>query len=75
MAQESYYFPHDYNPFDDIQFDGMVAKHGIIGYGVFWRLIEMLHVDADHMLEFEPYIYESVANKLSISSEQVEKII
>jgi hypothetical protein len=27
------------------------------------------------MLEFEPYIYESVANKLSISSEQVEKII
>ena len=75
MSQETLYFPHDYNPFDDTQFEALVLKHKAVGYAVFWRLVEMLHANADHVLPFENHIYLSVASKFSISTEEVEKII
>jgi len=75
MAQEGLYFPHDYAPFDDIKFEAFVIKHGVTGYGVFWRLVEMLHSNADHLLELEPYVYTSVGARLSVSAQQVESII
>ena len=75
MAQETFYFPHDYSPFDDMKFEAFVIKHGVIGYGVFWRLIEMLHSNEDHLLELEPYVYESVGAKLKLTPKQVEVVI
>jgi len=75
MAQETLYFSHDYNPFDDTQFESMVSKHKAVGYAVFWRLIEMLHSNADHILPFEQHIYVSVAFKFSITPKEVETII
>ena len=75
MAQDTLYFPHDYDPFDDIKFEGMVAKHGAVGYSVFWRLVEMLHSSADHNLLLDGYVYDSISGRLSIPSEQVEMVI
>jgi len=75
MAQESLYFSHDYNPFEDPQFEAFVSKHKAVGYAVFWRLIEMLHANADHRLPFEQYIYSSVAFKFALSPQDVENII
>jgi hypothetical protein len=75
MSQETLYFPHDYNPFDDTQFEALVLKHKAVGYAVFWRLVEMLHANADHILPFENHIYISIASKFSISPEVVEEII
>ena len=75
MAQDTLYFPHDYNPFDDIMFDALVAKHGVVGYGVFWRLVEMLHTNSDHLLRFEEYIFEAIAIKFSIETELVQTVV
>lgn len=75
MAQETHYFSHDYNPFEDTQFESMVSKYKAVGYAVYWRLVEMLHANADHLLPFETHIYTSVAFKFSITSEEVETII
>jgi len=75
MAQETLYFQHDYNPFEDIRFEALVANHGVIGYGIFWRLIEMLHTSADHLLAFDDCVYESVSGKLSVPTNQVKIII
>lgn len=75
MAQETFYFPHDYDPLQDIRMEAFVSKHGAVGYGVFWRLVELLHMDSDHRLPFKTYIYESVANKFKIKADIVEKII
>lgn len=75
MAQETLYFPHDYNPFEDTQFEAFISKHKAVGYAVFWRLVEMLHSSASHRLPFEYHIYASVAFKFSITPEEVEAII
>lgn len=75
MAQETLYFSHDYNPFEDTQFESMVSKHKAVGYAVYWRLVEMLHANADHLLPFENHIYTSVSFKFSITPKEVETII
>jgi uncharacterized protein YdaU (DUF1376 family) len=75
MAQETLYFPHDYDPFSDMKFEIFVIKHGVVGYGVFWRLVEMLHLNEDHVLQRQSYVYISVASRLSVTPEQVENII
>jgi hypothetical protein len=75
MAQETLYFPHDYEPFSDMKLAQLVKKHGVIGYGVFWRIVELLHQDADHHLPFMLYVYEDIADKLSVTPKQVETII
>jgi len=75
MAQDTLYFPHDYNPFDDIRFEAFVIKHGAIGYAVFWRIVEMLHSESSHKLESKQYVYESIGGKLKIDTSIVEGII
>jgi hypothetical protein len=75
MAQETLYFSHDYNPFEDTQFESLVSKHKATGYAVYWRLVEMLHASASHTLPFESHIYTSVAFKFSIKPKDVETII
>ena len=75
MAQETLYFSHDYNPFEDMQFDAMVGMYGITGYGVFWRLVEMLHANADHALMFDNGLTYAIANKLHIEETVVEEVI
>ena len=75
MAQETLYFSHDYNPFEDTQFEAFVSKHKAMGYAVYWRLVEMLHSSASHSLPFEQHIYMSVAFKFSINPKDIELII
>lgn len=75
MAQDTLYFPHDYNPFEDTQFEWFISKHKATGYAVYWRLVEMLHSSASHTLPFESHIYSSVAFKFGITPEEVETII
>jgi hypothetical protein len=75
MAQETLYFPHDYNPFDDAKFKALIKKHGSYGYSVFWRTVELLHQNLDHILPRKKYIYIDIAESLLITSEKVEEII
>jgi len=75
MAQETLYFSHDYNPFGDTQFEAFVSKHKAIGYAVYWRLVEMLHSNASHLLPFEQHIYMSIAFKFSLTPKEVESVI
>jgi len=73
--KDAYYFPHDYNPTNDPKMQSFLSQFGATGYGVYWRLIEMLHEDRNHHLPFEKYIYMSVAIQMKLTPEEVEKII
>ena len=75
MAQDTLYFPHDYNPIDDTGLRLLVKRHGAKGYGTFWRIIELLHQDADHKLRFIQPIYEKIADELFIEPTFVESLI
>lgn len=73
--REIYYFQHDYNPTNDPKVICLLGNHGGLGYGVFWRIIEMLHQEETHKLPKKLYIYEAIAKQMLASAKQVEAIV
>lgn len=64
MAKDTYYFSHDYDPTGDPKMAAMIGEYGAIGYGIFWRIVEMLHSDKDHKLPIKKYIFQAIAKQL-----------
>lgn len=75
MAKETYYFSHDYNPIGDPKMQAMTSKYGGMGYGIFWRLVEMLHSESDHSLPFKKFVFMGVAEQMKTTPEFVEGFI
>lgn len=75
MSKEAFYFPHDYEAIGDPKLQALVGEFGAVGYGVFWRIIEMLHSDQDHKLPLKQYIFIAIAKQMLTSAEQIEAII
>lgn len=75
MAQDTLYFSHDYDPLSDSGLRRLVRKHGAVGYGVYWRIVEYLHRNADHMIKFDSGIVDDISDDLLISKEQVDSVI
>ena len=67
----SYYFPHDYDAMQDEKIKRMLRKHGMIGYGVFWAIIEMLYINANALRTD----YEGIAYDFRTNSDIVESVI
>ena len=63
MTKESYYFPHDYEPTGDPKIQALIGEYGATGYGIFWRVVEMLHSNAEHKLPFKNYIFLAIAKQ------------
>lgn len=72
---KDYYFQHDYNPTTDAKIQAMLSVYGDWGYGLFWRLIEMMHREGDHSILMKRYVFTSFAQHKSTSVEQVEKFV
>lgn len=75
MAKDAYYFSHDYDPLGDPKMQAMVAEFGGLGYGIFWRIAEMLHADSDHKLALKPYVFKAIAIQMKTEPEYVENFI
>jgi plasmid maintenance system killer protein len=75
MSKEAFYFPHDYEAIGDPKLQALVGEFGAVGYGVFWRIIEMLHSDQEHKLPLKQYIYIAIAKQMLTSAEQIEAIV
>lgn len=73
--KDTYYFSHDYNPTSDPKIQALIGEHGAVGYGLYWRIVEMLHEEATHKLPCKKYIYLALAKQMSTSVEQVEIIV
>jgi|GEM_PF-6350905 len=50
MPKDAYYFKHDSNASNDPKMIAMLMRHGMEGYGRFWRLVEMLREQRDYRL-------------------------
>lgn len=70
--KESYYFSHDYSTTNDPKIQALLGKYGAKGYGIYWRVVEILHEEQDHKLQLKPYVFEAIA---STFKEDVELII
>ena len=71
----TYYFPHDYEPTSDPKIQALLGEYGAEGYGVYWRIVEMLHSDDGHELPMKQYLYLAVAKQMLTTVERVQEII
>jgi hypothetical protein len=71
----NYYFSHDYNTAIDPKITCLLSDHGGMGYGIFWRIVEILHQEKKHVLPLEDYIYSAMAKQMLTTPEKVKEII
>ena len=71
MGKDTFYFSHDYNSRSDEKIKLLIRKHGILGYGVFWAIIEDLYNNAN-ALRLD---YEGIAYDLRIDVKIAESVI
>lgn len=75
MAKNTFYFPHDFEPTSDPKIQAMIGNHGGLGYGIYWRIIEMLHSNNEHKLPFKKYIIEAIAKQMQANAKQVDDLL
>ena len=73
--KDTYYFSHDYNPTSDPKIQALIGEHGAVGYGLYWRIVEMLHEEGTHKLPCKKYIYLALAKQMSLDVDTVELVI
>jgi hypothetical protein len=69
--KETYYFTHDYNTRSDIKIKKLLSKHGYLGYGIYWAIIEDLYQNAN-ALRLD---YECIAYDLRTDNELVKSVL
>lgn len=69
--KETFYFSHDYNACMDEKIKKLLKKHGMTGYGIFWRIVEDLY-NNDNSLEID---YEGIAYDLHSDAKIVQSVI
>lgn len=75
MKKDTFYFSHDYSTTSDPKIQAFLSMFGASGYGVFWRIIEMLHEDQQKKLPLKKYIYIAIGFQLKIDPVEIEKMI
>lgn len=71
MAKETFYFSHDYNARSDMKIKKLISKHGMLGYGVYWAIVEDLYNNANALqLDCEVIAYD-----LRVISDLVESVL
>ena len=71
MKKDTFYFSHDYNARLDDKIKQLIRKHGLLGYGCYWAIIEDLYNNAN-ALRLD---YDGIAFDLRINIEQAKSII
>lgn len=69
--KDTFYFSHDYNARQDSKIKKLLAKHGLLGYGIFWSLIEDLYNNANAL----PTDYDSIAYDLRTDKNLIKDIV
>ena len=71
MSKDTFYFSHDYNSRNDEKIKFLLRKHGLLGYGLFWSIIEDLYNNANALRTD----YEGIAYDFRIDVSIVKSVI
>lgn len=71
MPKDTFYFSHDYNARNDEKIKMLIRKHGMMGYGVFWAIVEDLYNNANALRTD----YEGIAYDLRLHSDIVKSVV
>jgi hypothetical protein len=66
--KKSYYFQHDFEAISDPKIQYILAKFGAEGYGLWWRIVEMLHQDEHNRLPLKPYVFFALDGQLALDN-------
>ena len=66
--KKSYYFQHDFEAITDPKIQYILAKFGAEGYGLWWRIVEMLHQDEHNRLPLKPYVFFALDGQLALDN-------
>jgi hypothetical protein len=69
--KDTFYFSHDYNARSDDKIKPILRKFGMLGYGIFWSIIEDLYNNANALRTD----YESIAFDLHSEANIIKSII
>jgi hypothetical protein len=59
MPKDTFYFSHDYNARNDEKIKRLIRKHGMIGYGIFWSIVEDLYNNANALrMDYDGIAYD-----------------
>lgn len=75
MTKDTFWFPHDLEPTSDPKMEAMLSYYGAVGYGIYWRIIEMLHSDKEHHLPFKKFIYLALVKQMQANAKQKENLL
>ena len=68
---DTFFFSHDYNARSDDKIKRLIRKHGMIGYGVFWSIVEDLYQNANAMRTD----CDGIAYDLRVQSDIVQSVL
>ena len=71
MAKDTFYFSHDYSARQDEKIKNLLRKHGMIGYGIFWSIIEDLYNNANALRTD----YEGIGYDLRVDKKIAESVV
>lgn len=69
--KDTFYFTHDYNARQDFKIKRLMRKHGALGYGVFWSIIEDLYNNENAL----PLDYDCMSYDYHASVEVIQSVI
>jgi len=71
MSKDTFYFSHDYNARNDIKIKRLISKHGYLGFGIFWAIVEDLYNNANAL----PTDYDCIAYEFRTDEKVVFSVI
>lgn len=70
VKDQSYYFSHDVDAFNDPKIVAMISEYGVIAYAWWWIIIEKLASYEDYKLPLKKYTFVALDNELGMKNEQ-----
>jgi hypothetical protein len=71
MSKDTFYFSHDYNARNDVKIKKLLSKHGLLGYGIFWAVIEELYNNTNVL----PTDYDTISFDLRVEKNVLQSVI
>ena len=71
MNKDTFYFPHDYNAASDEKIEELLFKMGNEGYGIYWRIVEMLYQNNNSLRTN----YERIAYSMRSHSDCIASVV
>ena len=69
--KDTFYFSHDYSARNDEKIRDLMREHGMLGYGVFWAIVEELYHNTNVLRTY----YKGIAYDLRIDENLVKSVV